>query len=153
GADHLLRGPLAVVTRLRAVHGATTGELRRAGRALTGAAGALLPVRLLATTADFTAGLGGVRALTRGRELGDDDLVHQRDVGGRVEDLRGEFDGAVGLATQFLDRQGQVGLLLSAHSAHACAPPFTALLTITTPPLRPGIAPLISSRPFSASTL
>ena len=46
GGDHLLRGPLRVAARLRAVHDAAAGELRRAGRALTGAAGALLPVRL-----------------------------------------------------------------------------------------------------------
>src|SRR5262249_42737222 len=96
-------------------------------------------------------GLGRVRALAGRGLLGHDDLVHQRDVGGHVEDLRGEFDGAVGLATDLLDRQREVCLFLEA--GHAWAPPFTALLTITTPPLRPVIAPLISSRPFSASTL
>src|SRR5690606_8991549 len=55
---HLLRGPLRVVARLRAVDDATAGELRRTDRALTGAAGALLAVRLLAATADLAAGLG-----------------------------------------------------------------------------------------------
>ena len=47
GGLHLLRGALRVVARRRAVDDATAGELRRAGRALTGAAGALLAVRLL----------------------------------------------------------------------------------------------------------
>src|SRR5678816_1439886 len=52
GGLHLLRGPLVVVTRLGAVDDATAGELRRAGRALTGATGALLLVGLAATAAD-----------------------------------------------------------------------------------------------------
>ena len=90
GGLHLLGGPLGVVARLRAVDDATTGELRGAGRALTGPAGALLRVGLAATTADFAAGLGGVRALTRGGQLGDDDLVDQRDVDLDVEDLGGQ---------------------------------------------------------------
>ena len=72
GSLHLLRGALAVVTRLRAVDGATAGELRRTGRTLAGATGALLAVGLAATTADLAAGLGGVRALARGSELRDD---------------------------------------------------------------------------------
>ena len=90
GGLHLLGGPLGVVTRLRAVDDATAGELRGAGRALTGAAGALLAVGLAATTADLAAGLGGVRALTRGSQLGHDDLVDQRDVDLDVEDLGGQ---------------------------------------------------------------
>lgn len=152
GGLHLLGGPLAVVARLRAVDGATTGELRCTGRALTSAAGALLAVRLLATAANLAAGLGGVGALTCSSELRDDNLVEKRDVGRRVEDLRGEIDGAVGLAAGDLDVQRQLGRRCLG-AGHARAPPFTALLTITRPPLRPGIAPLISSRPFSASTL
>jgi len=48
------------------VHDPTTGELRRAERALAGATGALLLVRLLATTADIAAVLGAVGALARG---------------------------------------------------------------------------------------
>src|SRR5690606_24145631 len=126
GCLHLLGRALAVVTRLRAVDRATTGELRCAGRTLTGAAGALLPVRLLATTANFAAGLGGVRALASRGELRHDDLVQQRDVGGSVEDLRGEIDGAGGLATRRLDVQRQLGCGLGA--GHARAPPFTAVL-------------------------
>ena len=81
-----------VVARLRAVDDATAGELRRAGRALAGAAGALLLVRLAATAADLAAGLGGVRALAGGGQLGHDDLVDQRDVGLDVEDLGGQVD-------------------------------------------------------------
>jgi hypothetical protein len=45
------------------VHDATTGELRRADRALTGATGALLLVRLLAAAGDLAARLGLGRAL------------------------------------------------------------------------------------------
>ena len=71
---------------------ATTGELRGAGRALAGAAGALLLVGLAATAADLAAGLGGVRALAGGGLLGHDDLVDQRDVDLDVEDLGGQVD-------------------------------------------------------------
>ena len=92
GGLHLLGGPLGVVTRLRAVDDATAGELRGAGRTLTGAAGALLLVGLATATADLGPGLRRVRALTGGRELADDDLVDQRDVGLHVEDLGGELD-------------------------------------------------------------
>ena len=90
GSLHLLGGALGVVARLRAVDDATAGELRGPGRALTGAAGALLAVGLAATAADLAAGLGGVRALARGSELGHDDLVDQRDVDLDVEDLGGQ---------------------------------------------------------------
>ena len=92
GGLHLLGGALVVAARLRAVDDATAGELRRAGRALAGAAGALLLVGLAATAAHLAAGLGGVRALTRSGLLGDDDLVDQRDVDLDVEDLGGEVD-------------------------------------------------------------
>ena len=51
GGLHLLRRPLLVVARRRAVHDATAGVLRRADRALPGPAGALLPVGLPAATA------------------------------------------------------------------------------------------------------
>ena len=80
------------------MHDATAGELRRARRTLTGAAGALLPVRLLAATADLAAGLGRVRALAGRGLLRGDHLVHQRDVGLDVEQLGGQLDGAVLLA-------------------------------------------------------
>src|SRR5690606_34030283 len=44
--DHLLRGPLRVVARVRAVDDAAAGVLGGADRALTGAAGPLLLERL-----------------------------------------------------------------------------------------------------------
>ena len=69
GGLHLLGRALLVVARRRAVHHATAGELRSAGRALTGAAGALLLVRLAATAADLAAALGVVRALPGGSQL------------------------------------------------------------------------------------
>src|SRR5690606_19558589 len=74
--------------------------------------------------------LGVVRALAGGRELGHHDLVHQRDVGLDAEDVLGELD------------------LNRAHFT----PPFDADFTNTSPPRGPGTAPLISSRPRSAST-
>lgn len=92
---HLLRGPLRVVTRGGAVNDATAGELRRTGRTLTGAAGALLTVGLPTATTDLGAGLGLVRALTGSGQLCDDDLVKQRDADLLyVEDLRGELDAS-----------------------------------------------------------
>src|SRR5690606_21952063 len=132
GGLHLLRGPLRVVPRHGTVHDATAGELRRAGRALTGATGALLAVRLLATTGDLAAGLGLVRALTRGGLLCHHDLVDQRDVHGDVEDLRREFDAA-GLAAVRRDDINGLGA-----GAHFSSPfeglPLAGVLTSTRPP-------------------
>src|SRR3712207_3597109 len=139
---------LAVVARHRAVDDATAGELRRAGRALAGAARALLAVRLLAAAGDLAAGLRLVRALARRRELRDDDLVHQRDVGRDVEDLGGQLDRAGRAAARVADVEG---------GHYAFTVRFTLLLTavrtVTRPPTGPGTAPLMSSRPCSASTL
>ncbi|SKV94431.1 Uncharacterised protein [Mycobacteroides abscessus subsp. abscessus] len=147
GGDHLLGGPLAVVTRLRAVDDATTGELRCAGRALAGASGSLLPVRLLATTGHQATRLGGVGALTACGQLSGHHLVQQRDVGWGVEQFGRQLDGAVRLAARSLDCDLQKIL------RHYFSPRLTAVRTTTKPPLRPGMAPLISSTPFSASTL
>ncbi len=113
GGDHLLRGPLAVVTRLGAVHDATAGELRCTRRTLTSAAGALLAVRLLAAAGDLTAGLGRVRALTLGRQLSGDHLVHQRDVGLDVEQLGGQLDVAV-----FLPSGVRTSIVFAAITSH-----------------------------------
>ena len=63
--DHLLRGLLVVLARLRAEGHATTAEVRRPDRALTGVAGALLLERLLATATHLGAGLGALRAARR----------------------------------------------------------------------------------------
>ena len=138
GGLHLLGGALLVVARRRAVHDATTGELRRAGRALTGAAGALLLVRLAATTADLAAGLGAVRALAGRGELGHDDLVDQRDVDLDVEDLGGQLDRAGGACPRGSARRRSVIVMA----------PFAAVRTKTRPPLGPGTAPLMRSRPL-----
>ena len=120
---HLLGRPLGVVARRGAVDRAAAGELRRAGRALTGAAGALLLVRLPATAADLAAGLGVVRALARRRELRDDDLVDQRDVGLDVEQLLGQ------------QRCRRLALASSTSTVRLAMrqAPFAAVLTRTTP--------------------
>src|SRR5690606_6024524 len=140
---HLLRSALGVVPRCGAVDRATTHELRRTNRALASTTGALLAVRLAATTTNLTAGLRVVCALTRCRHLGHHDLVHQRDVRLHVEDLARQFDGALSLA--------RGGLQLDCRG-HLVTPPFAALRTNTRPPLGPGTAPLIRSRPSSART-
>src|SRR5690606_23929843 len=95
GSLHLLGRPLGVVARLGAVHRTTAGELGRTDRTLAGPAGALLAVRLLTTTADLTAGLGGVRPLPACGLLGDHDLVDQRDVDLLREDLVRELDASL----------------------------------------------------------
>jgi hypothetical protein len=66
---------------------ATTRELRRTDRPLTSPTGALLAVRLPATTAHFSTGLGVVRTLTRGCELRDHHLVNQGNVDLDIEEL------------------------------------------------------------------
>src|SRR6516164_774794 len=98
GRLHLLRRALLVRTGYRPVHDTAARVLRRAERALPGPPGALLAVRLLATTADHAARLGGVRALPGRRLLGHHDLVHERDVDARLEDLPGELDVRAALA-------------------------------------------------------
>ena len=103
GGDHLLGRALAVVARLRAVHGATAGELRSARRTLTGTTGALLAVRLLAAAANLAARLRRVRALARRGALRLNDLMHQRDVRLDVEQLGGQLDRAVLLAARGVD--------------------------------------------------
>ena len=92
--DHLLGSALAVVARLRAVRHTTTTPVRRADRALAGAAGALLAPRLRATAADLGPGLRAVRAGAGGRELRGDDLVHHRGVGLDAEQVVGHVDRA-----------------------------------------------------------
>ena len=129
------------------MHDAAAGELGRPRRTLTGTTGALLPVRFPAATADLAAGLGRVRALTGGRQLRRHHLVHQRDVRLDVEQLGGQLDGAVLLARRGVDVD------LDSLGCHYFSPRLIALRTITSPPVRPGMAPLISSTPFSASTL
>src|SRR5690606_28084052 len=148
GGLHLLGRALAVVARHGAVHDAAAGELRRTHRALPGAAGALLAVRLAAAPADLAARLRGVRALPGRRQLCHDDLVDQRHVGLDVEHL-GRKLGRAGLLAGGVEHVD--GLR---HRRHA---PFTGVdctaeRTTTRPPRDPGTAPLMSSRPRSAST-
>ncbi len=100
--DHLLGGALSVVARGRSVDDATTGHLGGADRALTSATGSLLLERLAACAGNLATTLGLVRALARCCELGDDDLVDQRDVGLDVEQVGGQLDGA-GLLTLHVD--------------------------------------------------
>src|SRR4029077_1110243 len=132
---------------------ATAGELRSAGRALTGAAGALLLVGLAATTADLAAALGGVRALAGGRLLGHHDLVDQRDVDLGVEDFGGEVD-LDGLNSRRGSRRGRRrgSLLGRRHGQASFCARLAAERRTSRPPLGPGTAPLSRIRPFSAST-
>src|ERR1700741_272068 len=150
-SDHFLGCALGVVARLGTVHYATTGELRGPRRTLPGASGPLLPIRLAAAAADLAARLGRVRALAGRRPLCGDHLVHQRDIGWRIEQFGGQLDGALHLPVRRFDfvLQDLVSLL----ARHYFSPRLIALRTITSPPVRPGIAPLISSTPFSVSTL
>ena len=144
GRDHLLVGALGVVARRGAVHDATAGPDRRTARAVTGTTGALLAPRLGATAADLAAGLGVVRALAGGGQLGHDDLVDQGDIGVRVEQRGGEV-GLAGLLALGVDH-------VNSQIAHAASPFLAALRTTTRDPLLPGMAPRTSSRPRSAST-
>ena len=77
-------------------------------------------------------------SLAGGGELGDDDLVDQRNVGLHIEDLGGQ-----------VNRHGLGGSSLGCHLTQA---PFAAERTRTTPPRGPGTAPLTRRRPFSTST-
>src|SRR5450432_2347056 len=152
GRLHLLGRALLVRTRHRPVHHTAASELRRAGRALPGPAGALLPVRLAATATDQAARLDCVRALPGRGLLRHHHLVDQRDVDLGAEDLLRQLHGLADLA-------GGIHDLNRAHfvSPFADRPPassgvLAALRTSTRPPLGPGTAPLISSRPRSVST-
>ena len=102
----------------------------------------------ISAAGNHAAGLGGVRALTGGSQLGHDDLVDQRDVsldlvGGVAEELGGRLNGASGLALAVSDVESNV--------CHDNQAPFTAVRTRTMPPLGPGMAPLMARTLFSAS--
>src|SRR6185503_15936158 len=75
-------------------HGTTAAVVRRGARALAGAAGALLAVRLLAAAADLAARLGVVGADPPAGELGRDDLVQDRLVHRRAEEPVVQLDAA-----------------------------------------------------------
>src|SRR6266496_1905642 len=152
GGLHLLRGALRIGPRHRAVHHAAAGELRCADRALAGPPGALLPVRLPAAAPDGAAGLGGMRALARGRLLRHHDLVDQRHVHLRVEDVGREVYRLAGVTGRGHDVDGAHCASLFADCPPGSSGILTALRTRTRPPFGPGTAPLISSRPRSVST-
>src|SRR5690606_6790874 len=94
GCLHFLRGALAVVAGLRAVHNATTSILRSTDRTLTSVTGSLLLVGLASTTRNFAASLGRVSSLTGSCQLSNNNLVNQRNVSVHIEHLGGEFSGA-----------------------------------------------------------
>ena len=148
-SHHLLGGALSVGARLRTVNGAATDPLWCTGRTLTGTTGALLAPRLLATTGDQATSLRGVGALTSSRELGDDDLMDQRNVGVRVEDVTGKLSRPGLLALDVKDVDG-LGLI---HAASPFLAAFLAALRTTSrDPFGPGTAPRTSMIPRSAST-
>src|SRR5690606_13084559 len=142
GGLHLLRGALAVVAGDGAVHHTTAAPLRGAAGAVPGPAGALLPPRLAAAAAYLAAGLGLVRALAGGGELGHHHLVHQGGVHRRVKHVRRQLHraGRTAVTPDHIDR------------GHAVASFRTAERTSTRDPRGPGSAPLISIRLFSGST-
>src|SRR6185503_16017115 len=98
-----------VVARRGPEDDAAAGEVRRADRALAGAAGALLAPRLRAAAADVAARLRRGRALPAGVELRADRLVDERAVEARAERRVVEVDGL---------RAAEDG-----SASHRCAPP------------------------------
>ena len=91
---HLLGQVVRVAAHDRAEGASAAAELRHARRAVTGAAGALLLVHLLAGAGDLGAASASVGA---GVALGELPADHARDqVGARLEaeDLVGEFDAS-----------------------------------------------------------
>ena len=94
--DHLLRGLLAVLTRLGPEGHATAAEVRCTGGALTSVTGALLLERLLTATRHFGTGLGALGTGTTSGELSGDHLVHHRNVRLDAEHVVGQFEIADG---------------------------------------------------------
>src|SRR6185295_11487866 len=135
-ALHLARQPLLVRARVRAEDDATATVVRRGDGALAGTTGALLAVRLAATTADLAAGLGVVRTGPSGGQLRGHDLVQDGGVDRGREELVAELDVADGLA----------GLVVQGDGRHR-----QAFFTRMSDPRGPGRLPLISSRLRSGS--
>src|SRR5829696_941660 len=96
---------------------AAAAELRRPYRALPGAPGALLAVRLATAAADLAPGLRVVGALPRGGELGHDHLVDQRDVDLNVEHLGGQLHaaGALTARAEDVEREAVAGEVSGSH--------------------------------------
>ena len=117
--------------------------LGSAGGTLTGAAGALLTIGLLAAAGNFTAGLGALGALTAVGEVSHDHLMENGLVDGLTKYILGKLDIANDLT----------GNIVQCYVRHFFFPPyFTVLFTVTMVPLAPGMAPLMSSRFRAAST-
>ena len=87
---------------MRTEHDAAALPLRGPRRALAGAAGALLAVRLASTAAHVAAGLGGRGALAPVGQLAEQRLVHHRLVRLDAEDGLGKLDAA-GLVAGLVD--------------------------------------------------
>ena len=83
---------------MRAEHDAAAAVVRRGARALAGAAGALLAVRLAAAAADLAAGAVSWVPRPAPGELGDDGLVEDGLVHRRGEQRLGEVDAPDGRA-------------------------------------------------------
>ena len=90
----ILRGRRCSYERGCAEDGAAAAVVRRGARALTGAAGALLAVWLLAAAANLAAGLGVVRADAAAGELRGHDLVEHGLVHRRAEEIVMQLDAA-----------------------------------------------------------
>ena len=114
---HLRRHVLTVVARVRAEDDAAVPPVRRAGRALARAAGALLAVRLLAAAGDLAARLRVGRALPLVRLVPDYGLVHQPDVGLDAEDLVQQLDGVNDLSGHVVDVNSHLSLLRAPRSS------------------------------------
>src|SRR5262249_21786987 len=110
------------------------------------ATGALLPPRLLAAAADFTARQLPPRTLPSAGQICDDHLMHQRFVELATESRLGDFDGTAAGCCQV---QIHTHYSSNVRTAHA----FTAGRPHTPPPAAPGTAPRINSRLRSVSTL
>src|SRR5512146_1569659 len=112
------------------MHSSAAGELGRAYRTLTGAAGAFLAVWFPAATAGLAARLRRMRALARRSALSRHHLMHQRDVGRCVEQRGRQFDSA------FLVPARRAHFNLDCLGSHYFSPRLMALRTMTSPPLR-----------------
>src|ERR1019366_1024517 len=109
-ADHLARCALGVVAGLWPKGDPASGELGRPGRALAGAAGALLAIRLCAPAGNLCARLGAVGARTLGRELGGHHLMKEGDVDEGAEVLGVQLDDPHELTGVIASLHQQVGL-------------------------------------------
>ena len=126
---------------------AAANELRRTSRALAGAAGALLPVRLAAAAAYLAASLGRMSPLAALLQAGQSTTWWISGMfAGDVEEL-GRQLGGTGLGALDIEHIDRTSL------AHA-ASPFLAARPQARPgrPCCPGWRPLIRIRPRSAST-